>query len=635
MTVSRYLKFGSVEMIQNKKPKMILTAITQVRRAYMRRGFTISTLLMDYEFEPLRGDFADLADMQITLNTVTNDEHVPDIERHIRTLKERTRCIYNTLPFCRMPTRMIIEMVKASNFWLNCFPPSDGISSTLSPHALVLGTPIDYVKHCQLEFGTYAQVHEDHDNSMASRTTGAIALRPLGNEQGGYYFYSLSSGRVLTRNHWTVLPMPNEVIDRVHVLARRSAANGLGFADRHGNPIITIDDDDDDDDDESYQPSKGAKPDHADDEASYQSSEASDPPDDYDNDLHFPDDDPVPPAGVLADPVPIAGVYNDDEALIPEMAQDEGPPEILENPGVAQDGPPEILENPEPDENIENEENEEDNIAQAMDEKYGARTGAYGLRPRRPRDYDHLHATLESIVMTQMNLKKGIKEFGQAGVDAVLKELKQLHDRKVVEPRHATTLSGEEKRDALQYLMFLKEKRNGDIKGRGCADGRKQRKYIRKEDASSPTVAIESVMITSTIDAKEQRDVATVDVPGAFMQADMDDVVHLKLEGKMVELLVMIDPELYRPYVHVENGKKVMYFDIRKALYGTMKAALLFWKKLSDKLEKWGFTVNPYDCCVMNKIINGNQCTVLWHVDDLKISHVDPAVPGNQSDWLD
>ncbi len=58
--------------------------------------------------------------------------------------------------------------------------------------------------------------------------------------------------------------------------------------------------------------------------------------------------------------------------------------------------------------------------------------------------------------------------------------------------------------------------------------------------------------------------------------------------------------------------------------YHESRAALL--EKLSDKLKKWGFTVNPYDCCVMNKIINGNQCTVLWHVDDLKISHVDPAV---------
>ena len=52
------------------------------------------------------------------------------------------------------------------------------MSETLSPHATVVGLEIDYLKHCKLEFGTYVQTHEDHDNSMAARTTGAIALRP-------------------------------------------------------------------------------------------------------------------------------------------------------------------------------------------------------------------------------------------------------------------------------------------------------------------------------------------------------------------------------------------------------------------------------------------------------------------------
>ena len=57
-----------------------------------------------------------------------------------------------------------------------------------------------------------------------------------------------------------------------------------------------------------------------------------------------------------------------------------------------------------------------------------------------------------------------------------------------------------------------------------------------------------------------------------------------------------------------------------------MRAALLFWKLLSSKLVLWGFKINPYDWCVANKIIDGKQCTILWHVDDLKISHVDPDV---------
>jgi hypothetical protein len=92
---------------------------------------------------------------------------------------------------------MVTEMIYLCTFWLNSFPPNNSISTTLSPHAIVIGTQLDYTKHCQLEFGTYVQTHEDHDNSMATQTTGAIALCPTGNEQGGYYIFSLTSGRVL------------------------------------------------------------------------------------------------------------------------------------------------------------------------------------------------------------------------------------------------------------------------------------------------------------------------------------------------------------------------------------------------------------------------------------------------------
>jgi hypothetical protein len=63
-----------------------------------------------------------------------------------------------------------------------------------------------------------------------------------------------------------------------------------------------------------------------------------------------------------------------------------------------------------------------------------------------------------------------------------------------------------------------------------------------------------------------------------------------------------------------------------KALYGTLQAALLFWQNLSTELKKWGFEINPYNFCVANKTTNGKQCTVVWHVDDLKISHVDAKV---------
>ena len=62
------------------------------------------------------------------------------------------------------------------------------------------------------------------------------------------------------------------------------------------------------------------------------------------------------------------------------------------------------------------------------------------------------------------------------------------------------------------------------------------------------------------------------------------------------------------------------------ALYGTLQAALLFWKLLSTTLTEWGFKINDYDQCVANKTNNDKQCTIIWHVDDLKISHVDKNV---------
>lgn len=232
----------------------------------------------------------------------------------------------------------------------------------------------------------------------------------------------------------------------------------------------------------------------------------------------------------------------------------------------------------------------------------------------------------EHVMLAQYNLKRGLELFGDAATDAVTTEMKQLHDRKTIRPRYARELSLEDKRKALGYLMFLKEKRCGTIKGRGCADGRKQRLYKTKAETSSPTVRTESLMLSCAIDAKERRSVLTCDIPGAFMQVDVDEVVHVRLEGALADLLAKVDPGLYTKYLCTERGKSIMYVQLQKALYGTLSAALLFWKDLSAHLAKEGFEPNPYDSCVVNKMVDGKQCTVVWHVDDLKISHVDGRV---------
>jgi Reverse transcriptase (RNA-dependent DNA polymerase) len=103
-------------------------------------------------------------------------------------------------------------------------------------------------------------------------------------------------------------------------------------------------------------------------------------------------------------------------------------------------------------------------------------------------------------------------------------------------------------------------------------------------------------------------------------------LVHVHFVGKTVELLLEIDHPLYKPYVMCERGQKVLYVRLLKALYCTICAARLFYKKLTCKLQEWGFGFNQYDRCVANKMVDDNQLKVVWNVDDLKVSHKEVEV---------
>ena len=107
-------------------------------------------------------------------------------------------------------------------------------------------------------------------------------------------------------------------------------------------------------------------------------------------------------------------------------------------------------------------------------------------------------------LLTQYNLKAGLRHFGEKGIGADEGELTQIHVMDTWVPEDPAMLSRAEKVRALSSLMFLKEKMNGKVKGRACVNGAPQRAYIRKEDTSSPTVSNESVFITSVIAAHKK-----------------------------------------------------------------------------------------------------------------------------------
>ena len=134
-------------------------------------------------------------------------------------------------------------------------------------------------------------------------------------------------------------------------------------------------------------------------------------------------------------------------------------------------------------------------------------------------------------------------------------------------------------------------------------------------------------MLTATIEANENRDVAVIDIPNTFVQTDFEgEMVVMKVRGQPAEILVSMAPETHKPYVCYENGQKVVYLKVMKDIYGLIQSMLLFYNKLQKDLELIGFKVNLYDLCIASGTVNGKQHTVSWHVDDLKSSHVDLKV---------
>jgi Reverse transcriptase (RNA-dependent DNA polymerase) len=240
----------------------------------------------------------------------------------------------------------------------------------------------------------------------------------------------------------------------------------------------------------------------------------------------------------------------------------------------------------------------------------------------------------------QYILQKGLKVFGDKGREAGRKEVGQLHERSCFNPILMSELTEREKKRALAALMFLTEKRDGSIKGRMVADGSPTRDWHTKEEAASPTASLESIFLTAAIDAKERRDVMTADIPNAFIQASIpalkpgEDRVIMKLTGALMELLVEQAPDVYGPYVVMEKGKRVLYLQVMRALYGMLVAALLWYRKFREDLESQGFVFNPYDPCVANREVDRKQHTVRFHVDDLMSSHVDPEVNDEFLKWL-
>jgi hypothetical protein len=191
VTSLRGISLITIEFLPSKH---LALTLERVIRVYIVAGFIVQVALMDMEFEKLKDVLPN-----ITINTTAAREHVGEIERKIRVIKERARGTMAALSYLTLPKIMIIKLMHFCILWLNSFPVKSGVSEKWSPRELISHHRLDAKLHCKTPLGPYCEMHTDPDitNTIEPRTKWGICMGPTENLQGSYKFMSLTTGKKL------------------------------------------------------------------------------------------------------------------------------------------------------------------------------------------------------------------------------------------------------------------------------------------------------------------------------------------------------------------------------------------------------------------------------------------------------
>jgi hypothetical protein len=175
-TISRNIMYRTTEWIPNQTSKSYRSALDNVFRLYNLAGFNIKYIHCDNEYQSLMNELQEA--YNVRMNYANAQEHVPEIERSIRVIKERFRATFHRLPFLKLPAVMVKILAMESTKKLNFFPPTNGMSPYYSPRMIIHQENLDYAKHCAIPFGTYVQAHTEpmRTNTQHPRTLDCIYL---------------------------------------------------------------------------------------------------------------------------------------------------------------------------------------------------------------------------------------------------------------------------------------------------------------------------------------------------------------------------------------------------------------------------------------------------------------------------
>ena len=149
----------------------------------------------------------------ILLETCGVDEHVPIIERAIRTIKEKCRIIISGLKY-ELQKSLIGYLVSFVVIRLNMHIRKNQF---VSPFELITGNRPNFVRHCKGCFGEVVEAKLPYqDNTMNARTERGILLHPKIDNPTVWYVYVLKTRKIVLRQQWKSMNLSEEVVEELN-----------------------------------------------------------------------------------------------------------------------------------------------------------------------------------------------------------------------------------------------------------------------------------------------------------------------------------------------------------------------------------------------------------------------------------
>ena len=581
----------------SRSTSRIFKALHDQISSYKARNFIIRRLHTDGEGGVIASQ-PQLEAMGVEVNLQGANQHVPVIERAIREIKERCRSVYNTLPY-KLPSSLVVWLVYFCVSRINLIPHRSGLAY-ISPREAFTSRKTDFKRDLRVGFGEYLECAVPRmDNSLQPRTSSCISLFPTGNAAGSVKVLSLSTGKVVTRDHFKILPMPQFVIDHMNNMAKQQENHpevllNFSFGPQALEPLPGVQDGE-----EYYDPPLISIDENVVDEP-----ESEEQKNDFLPEKAGEAEDDSNAQEETEQSAPADTTTSREELTTQSLDPTADTHNILPSEGTSDSAESQLTQVGEPRYNLRQSSN--------LRQYYLSRNASRG---------NSLAYDSEGTSFTfNISVKKALEKYPLEANDSIKAELRQMIEKRVWRPVLVDELDSQQRRKIIRSFMFLKEKYSPTtkqlekLKSRLVAMGNMQNHYdYLTEDTASPTAQLPLIMLIAAIAAKEGRHVRTADITGAYLNAEMKETVHMRLDKDTAKLLCELDDK-YKAFLTLDGSIVVV---LNKALYGCVESAKLWYDTLTSQLIKCGYVQNPMDKCIFNKILDGVQATCVIYVDDL------------------